>query len=262
MCLRSKQPLPMLWKTNALALTLSALPVYALETGMAWDWQLQEPRNLDVRVEVLDLDPEATSSAEISAVKHRGIYTICYVSVGTVEDWREDASAFPKEVVGHDYTDWPGEAFLDIRALDVLLPIMTRRFENCRAKGFDAVEPDNMDVHINQTGFEIEPGDVIKYVKTLADIAHRLGLDIGQKNVPDLTLDLVDKFDFAITENCYSDGWCEKMDAYITKGKPVFAAEYDTPVSDYDEACRTAQNLGVSMIFKTYDLTSATVACP
>lgn len=119
-----------------------------------------------------------------------------------------------------------------------------------------------MDLHINQTGFDIEPDDVIKYVKTLANIAHGLGLDIGQKNVPDLTPDLVGYLDFAITENCYSDGWCENVEAYSSMGKPIFAAEYDTPVKDHDEACRKAQTLGVSMIFKTYDLTSVTLVCP
>lgn len=35
-------------------------------------------------------------------------------------------------------------------------PIMRARFDMCQRKGFDAIEPDNMDSHTNQTGFPIQ----------------------------------------------------------------------------------------------------------
>lgn len=244
--------------TRAAALALLPMPLAALEVGMSWDWQLQSPRDLGVKVDVLDLDPDETTKAELSALKTRGVYTICYVSVGTIEAWRSDVQDFPANIIGHAYLEWEGEAFLDIRAKSVLLPLMTRRFAECKAKGFDAIEPDNLDVHINASGFNIDASDVVSYAKALASIAHGMDLAIGQKNVPDLTSDLVDVMDFAITENCFSDGWCADMAAYPRQGKPVFGAEYeDTP-----QACAAADRLGLSMIFKSEKLSSGGKACP
>ena len=51
---------------------------------------------------------------------------------------------------------WPGERWFDIRRLDVLGSIMRDRIENCRRKGFDAVEPDNVDGYANRTGFPLD----------------------------------------------------------------------------------------------------------
>ena len=61
---------------------------------------------------------------------------ICYIDVGTAENWRSDYSSFPASVMGSS-NGWPGERWLDIRQLAVLEPIMTARFQMCREKGFD-----------------------------------------------------------------------------------------------------------------------------
>lgn len=43
-----------------------------------------------------------------------GKVVVCYISIGTVEDWRDDADHFPAEAIGSDLDDWDGEAWLDI----------------------------------------------------------------------------------------------------------------------------------------------------
>jgi hypothetical protein len=55
-------------------------------------------------------------------------------------------------VIGNDYEGWPGEKWLDIRQIDQLAPIMRARLDACRAKGFDGIEPDNIDEYTNDTG--------------------------------------------------------------------------------------------------------------
>ena len=60
----------------------------------------------------------------------------------------------------------------------------------------------------------------------LATEAHRRGLSIGLKNAPDLAPALLDDFDWALTEDCFDQGWCRQMDIFIAAGKPVLAAEY------------------------------------
>lgn len=244
------------------SLLLAPAPALAFSVGDRWDWQLTEPADLDRDVDVLDLHPDLVSAEDIAALKARGIRTICYVSVGTLERTAPDRADFPKDVVGKTYGDWPDEKFLDIRRLDVLLPLMEARFERCRAMGFDAIEADNMDVHDNDSGFPVTAGHAIAYVRLLAATARGLGLKIGQKNVPDLTEDLVDAFDFAIAESCYQDRSCKSYFAYVEAGKPVFDAEYTDRPIHFSKACEIGEKYGISMILKDRDLTAPALWCP
>ncbi|MHA7772848.1 endo alpha-1,4 polygalactosaminidase [Roseibium sp. M-1] len=236
-------------------------PAFAFSVGDTWDWQLSAPVDLNRSVSVMDLHPDLVTPDDLKVLRQSGILVICYVSVGTLEKGARDAAAFPAEVLGKTYEDWPNERFLDIRRLDILLPIMKARFEACRHEGFDAVEPDNMDVHDNDSGFAVTADGVVAYVARLSMIAHGLGLKIGQKNVPDLTADLIDHMDFAVTEGCYQDRWCDDMSAYIRAGKPVFDAEYTDRPIDFSEACATAQAQKIAMILKDRDLTAPVRFC-
>ncbi|WP_428674755.1 endo alpha-1,4 polygalactosaminidase, partial [Roseibium sp.] len=226
-------------KVMALAGGLLTAPTTAhtFSVGDSWDWQLTEPADLNRSVKVIDLHPDLVTSEGLATLKTTGIKTICYVSIGTLERTAADRKAFPAEVIGKTYGDWPDEKFLDIRRFDILLPLMKARFESCKAMGFDAVEPDNMDVHDNDSGFPVTVVHTIAYVRLLAATAHGLGLKVGQKNVPELTEELVDTFDFAIAESCYQDRSCKSYIAYTESGKPVFDAEYTDRPIHFSKAC-------------------------
>ncbi len=186
---------------------------------------------------------------------------ICYISVGSYEEWRSDADQFPEEVIGKDYEGWSGEKWLDVRRIDLLAPIMRARLDMCAAKGFDGVEPDNMEVYGDDTGFPLTYEDQLRYALWLADEAHQRGLAIGQKNASDQTEDLVDIYDFAITEDAFYYDWAGEMTPYIEAGKPVFAAEYTDLPGDFEEFCRQAQELGFSVILKNRDLNAWIETC-
>jgi hypothetical protein len=243
-------------------LLLVAAPAHAFSVGDSWDWQLTEPVDLNRQVSVLDLHPDLVTPDDLAALQQKGVRTICYVSIGTLEAGSRDYKAFPEDVVGKTYEEWPDERFLDIRRLDVLLPIMKSRFEACKNEGFDAIEPDNMDVHDNDSGFPITADDVVAYVARLAAIAHSLDLGIGQKNVPDLTADLIDHMDFLIAESCFQDRWCADVGAYVRDGKPIFDAEYTDRPIDFSEACEVAAQENIAMILKDRDLTAPVETCP
>ena len=244
------------------AISLFAGPALAAPApGVTWDWQLSEPIK-PPQVAVFDTDPDSVSAAQIARLNAAGAYKICYVSVGTLEDYRDDIADFPAEVIGKTYGDWPDERFLDIRRADVLAPLMKARFARCADMGFDAIEPDNLDVYQNASGFEISAQDTVKYVSILAHMAHEMGLEIGQKNVPELTPALIDQMNFAITESCHQDGWCNQIAAYTAAGKPVFDAEYTDRALNLTRACAQAATLGISMILKDRDLTASRKTCP
>jgi hypothetical protein len=238
------------------------IPDVAVSRGPSWDWQLTDPYDLNRDVAVMDLDPGNHTKADIAALNARGITTICYVSVGTLEDWREDVPTFPAGVIGRTYGDWPDERFLDIRQRDVLIPLMQARFERCKDMGFAAIEPDNQDVHSNDSGLPISEADTIAYLNALADVAHGMGLQIGQKNVSELTSDLINTMDFVVTEGCHVDGWCDDVLAYARAGKPIYAAEYTDSRVDFAEACAYGDANNVSFILKDRDLTAALQTCP
>ncbi len=231
--------------------------------GLTWQWQLSElPVDTTVEADVFDIDLMDNDPSVVADLHARGRKVICYISVGSWEDWRPDKDQFPPEVLGNDYEGWPGERWLDIRQMDKLAPIMRARLDLCKAKGFDAVEPDNMQIYDNDTGFPITYEDQLHYANWLADEAHSRGLAIGLKNTPDQVKDLLPYFDFAITEDCFDQGWCNQMIPFIQAGKPVFAAEYDDTGVDFDAACTQAKDLSFSVILKHRNLNIFRIACP
>lgn len=230
------------------------------DVGLSWQWQLDGEIELDVPVEVIDLDLDV-DPAVVEEFHRKGIKVICYISVGSFEDWRSDASLFPPQLLGKDYAGWSGEKWLDIRRIDLLSPIMMARLDRCASKGFDAVEPDNLEISASDSGFALTVEDQLRYALWLAAESHHRGLAIGQKNAPDLAGALVETYDFAITEDAFSFGWAEHMRPYIQAGKPVFAAEYSDQAGDFSAFCQRSKELGFSTILKKRDLGAWLEAC-
>lgn len=230
--------------------------------GLSWQWQLDSTGpDLSPNVAVFDLDYE-TDPDLIAKLKQRGVYTICYISVGSWEDWRPDADQFASDLLGKRYQGWQGERWLDIRRLDLLAPLLQARMDQCLQSGFDALEPDNMELSSNETGFPITYEDQLAFARWLAQEAHARGLAIGQKNAPEMTADLVDLFDFAISEDCFDEEWCSDLLPYIQAGKAVFAAEYTDTNVDFASACQWGEKTNFSFILKNRDLDDWLESCP
>jgi endo-alpha-1,4-polygalactosaminidase (GH114 family) len=201
----------------------------------------------------------------VAALRAQGRMVICYISVGSWEDWRPDAADFPSSVLGNDYQGWPGEKWLDVRQIDLLAPIMRTRFDQCQAKGFDGIEPDNIDGYTNNTGFPLSYQDQLNYNIWLVNEAHARGLSIGLKNDDEQASDLLPYFDWAMTEDCFADDWCSEMMPFTSSGKAVFAAEYTDMMTEnkfLDIVCPQAQALQFSAILKNRDLDAWRQACP
>ncbi len=227
-----------------------------------WQWQLDGELDLSFDVEMYDIDLFETDTTTVATLHAEGRAVVCYLNAGAWEAWRPDADRFPAEVLGNAYEGWPGERWLDIRRLDLLAPIMQARLDLCRDKGFDAVEPDNIDGYTNETGFPLTYADQIAYNRWLATEAHARGLSIGLKNDPEQVIDLLDDFDWALVESCFAQEWCEMVSPFIAQGKAVFAAEYtDTGVS-LDEICPQAERLRFSVILKHRNLDAYRDTCP
>ncbi|MFF5443528.1 endo alpha-1,4 polygalactosaminidase [Streptomyces sp. NPDC012888] len=218
--------------------------------GTAWQWQLSGRIDTSVDVPVYDIDGFTTSWETAAALKKDGRRLICYLSTGAWEEFRPDAGRFPGEVLGRG-NGWEGERWLDIRRTDVLEPLMAERIDMCRKKGFDAVEPDNMDGYLNTTGFPLTAADQLRYNRLIARLAHDRGLAVGLKNDLPQIPELVGDFDFAVNEQCAQYGECHRLAPFTAAGKAVFHAEYELPTSRF---CGLSRELRLSSLEKKYEL--------
>jgi hypothetical protein len=214
------------------------------------------PNRVVTDAQAVDIDLFEARRSTVMTLKGQGKRVICYMSAGSWEEWRPDADAFPKRVIGEPLDGWKGESYLDIRALSIIGPIMEARLDMCKAKGFDAVDPDNVDAYEigNQTGFPIRRADAIRYMRFLAREAHRRGLAIGLKNATSIADDVLDVMDFAVTEDCFDQGWCRDSKNFINADKPVFAIEYTDNGISFPAFCEQAGRLGLSPLLKRRNL--------
>jgi hypothetical protein len=153
---------------------------------------------------------------------------------------------------------WPGERWLDIRQVDVLRPIIAKRFDMCKAKGFDAIEPDLMDNYANDTGFAITARDQLRFNRMIADLAHERGLSVGLKNDVEQIPLLVNSFDFAVVEECAEFEECEGTLPFIQAGKAVLHVEYKLRNAQF---CAETNRLGLSSMRKKLNLDAARWPC-
>jgi endo-alpha-1,4-polygalactosaminidase (GH114 family) len=232
------------------------------EQGLRWQVQYTDEIDFSVEAEVFDLDLFETTAAQIADLHARGAKAVCYLNAGAWEDWRPDREDVPAEVIGADYAGWPGERWLDIRQIDALAPILHARLDLCAAKGFDGVTPDNLDGYTNVTGFPLTAADQLAFNRWLAEEAHQRGLGIGLKNDPEQAEALMTSFDWAITESCFAEGWCDQLAPFLSAGKPVLAIEYTDVAQQTDDFCPAAASLGMDAILKHRTLDAWMEECP
>ncbi len=243
--------------------TIVTPAIWRPSIGSTWQWQLTAlPVNLSVDAQVFDIDLFDNDASVVASLHARGRKVICYLSAGTWEDWRPDKDQFPRGVIGREYEGWEGERWLDIRQIELLAPVMRTRLDLCKQKGFDAVEPDNLDGYDNETGFPLTAADQLRYNQWLASEAHQRGLSIALKNDPDQASELEPYFDWALTEDCFAEDWCGQMLPFIKAGKAVFAAEYSDSGVSLNEVCRQAREIRFSVILKNRDLDVYRGTCP
>jgi hypothetical protein len=210
---------------------------------LTWYWQLTGKVDDAEPVAAYDIDGFENSAAEVAALHAEGKHVICYIDVGTAEKFRPDYHEFPKSVLGRS-NGWPGEHWLDIRQLVVIEPIMTARFQMCREKGFDAVEPDNIEGYANKSGFPLTAQEQVTYNEWVATEVHSLGMAVLQKNDGEQTPELFGYFDGALSEQCNQYDECADFQPYLAAGEPVLNAEYHLPTKQFCAADEAAGIMG------------------
>jgi hypothetical protein len=242
------------------------IPHWVPAARTSWQWEIDHPLNVhsasDMSTngtlytgarasapQVYDIDGFDNTAGSVNLLHREHKRVICYLSVGTWESWRPDASTFPGALLGNADPGWTGERYLDIGPSPYygkLQAIMYHRLEMCRSKHFDGVEFDNMDVAENDSGFNITIAQDNAYVRWLAAKAHSLGLAAGQKNYVDQSGALVRSMDFMISEQCFQYGDCDQVAPYLRAHKAVFEAEYQDQGADPKAYCPASNRLNLN----------------
>jgi hypothetical protein len=224
-----------------------------------------------------------------------GYYNVCYVNVfqtqpdepgqsatnppyGTTQWWiNNHPDLLLKNASGNAIidADW-NEALFDVRTAakrEQLLAIQGPWYQDCHARGFQAIEPDNLDAFLRSQGL-ITFAQTKEYMKLVIPYVHNIGLAIAQKNTAETgdgyggiaknfvnTVSPAQGFDFAIAEEC---GAWEECDAYTADhGNLVFQVEYieNNPMQTRGTVTKTAyewscQDAGAqrSIILRDIDL--------
>ncbi|MFF4014112.1 endo alpha-1,4 polygalactosaminidase [Streptomyces sp. NPDC001843] len=138
-----------------------------------------------------------------------GVYSICNINAFQVQqderrDW--DSGLLLRDAEGHVVYDkgW-GEAVLDIRTAAKRRRIAAELdtwIDECAARGYKAVEPDNYDVFTRFPKY-LEAAQAEALMKLLSAHAHEKGLAVAQKNTAELLADRRSVgLDFAVAEEC------------------------------------------------------------
>jgi uncharacterized repeat protein (TIGR01451 family) len=261
---------------------------------IGWDWQIGASGDSNVTipagVTLLDLDGFNISANKITSLKAQGIYTVCYIDTGSYEDGRPDSSLYPAYLKIFKDTQW-NEWFLDVS--DVFRPIqpagtqlinnqwvdasgkpltglptagafallLEARFKMCADKGFDALEPDNLQNDENAGG-KVSLQQQLDFNGWVADTAHAYGLAAFQKNGPDKVLGkdktgkmMVEKFDGILNEECQQFGECGPLAEYVKRGKLALNTEYAGSLD-----CTLSNSLVINSIMKDLNLTGGNMS--
>ncbi len=185
-----------------------------------------------------------------------GHYNVCYVN--GFQTQRDEASFWrtrPHLVLrrhGHPVVDsaW-GEWLLDLRTKrkrQRLARIVGTWTNGCAARGFDAVEYDNLDSFTRSHGL-LKERQALAYARLVIARAHADGLAAAQKNLAGFDGRRVG-YDFAIAEECGRYRECAGYTRFY--GRRVIAIEYRR--QDFDWTC-AHYGASLPVVLRDLDLT-------
>ncbi|KAJ7062128.1 glycoside hydrolase family 114 protein [Mycena amicta] len=191
-----------------------------------------------------------------------GLYNICYINAfqsQTADNtwWNENHPDLLLQSNGKPLLDPDWDEYIFNTTTEAnrnaLAAIVEPWIDSCASKGFDAIEPDNLDSYTRFS--QLTKADNLAFAKVLSDYAHSKNLAFAQKNTADLKkADMTaGGFDFAIAEECAVYDEC---DSYTNLyGNHVLEIEYsDNGLKYYTKAC-AALGAQIPITYRDRDVT-------
>lgn len=130
-------------------------------------WQIQPTGQLDTSdpAQVIIVDLFLTDAETISHLHNEHRMVFCQFSAGTWEADKPDAANYGLSILGHPVDGrTSNQRWINIRALlagSGLDEVLTSRMDLAESKGCDGIVPDHVDLHMKNTGFQIERGTLL-----------------------------------------------------------------------------------------------------
>jgi Glycoside-hydrolase family GH114 len=238
--------------TSAPSASTSAHSVRLPPVNAQFDYQIGGAYSPVAFVEIVDRDRTSHPAP--------GVYNVCYINAFQTQAdhdhwWRSHhRKLLLRTKNGRAVEDpgWPGEFVLDVGTAHkraALARIIGRWIDGCASKGFQAIEPDNLDSY-SRSHHLLTLTDDVKFATLLVTRAHADGLAIAQKNTAELHHRgrRTAGFDFAIAEECQVYSECSSYTrAY---GAQVVEIEYtDNGRRYYRRAC-AARGARISILLR------------
>lgn len=117
--------------------------------NIKFNWYLyggNVPNEILDKNNVIDIDLFKTSKEEVLRLKNLGLHVVAYFSAGSHEPDRPDGELLKNTGLGNVLEGWEQKKWVDIR-LQKVKYVMKKRIELAYLKGFDAIEPDNVNMY-------------------------------------------------------------------------------------------------------------------
>lgn len=265
------------WVCGALAAFVAAVGLLAgpavaqtppPDSGTPWTppaglaFQVQARGEIDPELDVdLLIVPLFFADAEtLAPLKARGVRIVCTLHAGVWSSAWPDADAWQPAMLGHGVWGEPTQRWVDVRQ-SAVRELVAARLDVAVALGCDAIDAYRLDGYLENTGLPITRGDQLVFDRWLAQAAHQRGLGIGLRGAVDFIPELMDLYDFALTEGCLERADCQLMLPFIDRGKPVYHWEFTTASDGGIDICAAAREFGFTTIVKHRELDAWRFAC-
>lgn len=204
------------------------------------DYTLSTAQNCYILIDTDNFDSNDAVVNYTTALKLKNNTIGCYMSVGTVENWRSDYKQFIK---GRDYQskgwpEWPGEYMIKAspngRITNNTLLLMKKRIKRFSKLGCGYIEFDNMDIDENNDMTNIKGSVMRAYNLELCNYAHSNGLKCMAKNTGPSNVD-DDVFDGLSVESYPKElNWWGLNHAlnFTSRHKPFMISHYKEKTVD------------------------------
>lgn len=203
------------------------------------DYTLKTAKNCYVLIDTDNFDSNGAVVNYTNALKTNNNTIGCYMSIGTVEDWRSDFKHFVK---GQDYQskewpEWPGEYMIkadsDGKITDNTISLMKKRIDKFAKLGCEYIEFDNMDIDENNKMTNIDGLTMRAYNLELCNYVHSAELKCMAKNTGPSDVD-DDVFDGLSVESYPKElnWWGTEHAQNFTTSKPFMISHYKEKTVD------------------------------
>jgi len=234
-------------------------PGAVVRADMSLQYQITGALDETVDADLFVVDLFDSTAEQVSALHAKKRVVMAYVSVGSLENWRDDASRFPVAAVGMPLDGYPDESWLDVRDTEVRA-LMDARFSLVRQKGFDGLFASTLGAYKVSSGFPLTRADELDYDGFLSSAAHTRGLRIGLSGDFEMASDLAGSFDWALAIGCIAQSFCDELAPLRGHGLAVFDLESDS--SDHAAVCKQAAASGLPVTFKRAQYDAFRAVCP